>query len=130
MIRVAIEIRKPPDDAKEEEAMFSDSYSGAFANHSYMKMNGYLYPQEPFSHDKSQNLPVLDKQPFLHPATADGLMNGNLIVYVLTKTKYGDKYGALPEARTCWTFHYDKWTEKFKSDTCLLVISGFPQNSP
>jgi hypothetical protein len=122
-VRGAIVVSPPVQSAKEEQAMFDNPSN--WSSQGYVKLNGRLYSQQEFTLDIPENLSLLDGDEPWSRKTANALREGKLIVYVFTKAIYADKYGRVPESRSCRGFHFDQQRQRFtQAGSCYLVILG------
>ena len=85
----------------DEEAMFHTDahWGGGF----YIALNKTLPPRQPFEFHKDESIILLDNDP-LSFDSARKIASGELVIYVLTKAQYADKFGPLPIEQSCSVF--------------------------
>lgn len=92
-----------PDDEKE---LFT---SGKWANETFVGFPYVLNPMQSFSFSKKDQFSVLDAKGVQDTGNVffdnwNALARGDIVLYVVTKTEVSDKWGTVPEVRTCSVF--------------------------
>jgi len=105
MVRAAIAIRPliTGDHLEKEDELFT---GGGFANEAYDPMPYAIAPLQPFSFSKRESLSLLDAQGVNNTGNVffdnwNALTRGDVVLYVVTTTRYRDRWGLRPELRTC-----------------------------
>jgi hypothetical protein len=103
IVLAAIFVRPPiePERVSQEEVLFSPS--GEWTGPGYIGLNHVLNPLQTFEIYKEESLVNLDSVPFSFE-TARKIREGTLVIYVVTKAKYSDRWGPRPESRSCTVF--------------------------
>jgi hypothetical protein len=118
MVRASVSARPYITDPEEEEdELFT---RGMWANESYVGLPYVLNPMQTFSFSKREAFTTLGIKGVSdtgHPFsdTWDALARGDVVLYVVTKANYGDKWGNVNEVRTCSVFSVKN---NFSRGTC------------
>jgi len=113
IVNAAIIVRPIISDAAEEKQLFADQ--GQWVNQSFVGLNRTLNPLEGFEFTKDESLVLLDDVPFSFK-TAKAIERGDLVIYVVTKAIYYDRYGPLPDSYACSVFAFKG---NFTQEECL-----------
>ena len=119
MVRAAMAVR-PILTAEEERELFT---RGKWANETYVGFPYVLNPQQEFSFSKQDSLVTIDSEGVKTKDAGDvffgvwnALQRQEVVLYVVTRAVYADKWGRVPESRSCRWFSAE---DNFKSPrTC------------
>jgi hypothetical protein len=108
MVRASVAVRPliQGDHMEDEEGLF---IHGGWANETYVGFPYVLNPLQTFSLAKKYALSVVDAKGVKDTDnvffdTWNALQRGDVVLYVLTRASFSDKWGNLPEVKTCSIF--------------------------
>jgi hypothetical protein len=103
IVNAAIIVRPyiEPDHVVEEASLFTKP--GEWTGAGYIALNHALNPLQSFEFEKEESLTNLDSIPFSFDA-AKKIRDKTWVIYVVTRATYADKWGPLPEVKSCTVF--------------------------
>jgi hypothetical protein len=106
IVQASIAIRPVLRAEEEEDELFKN---GGWANETYVGMPYVLNPRQAFSFEKKSWFSVIDAKGIKDTGNMffdnwNALQRGDVVIYVVTKTLIKDKWGDVPQVKTCKYF--------------------------